>query len=117
MAATIKIIDVTSSTAQARQAEMTEIKIRNLLAVRFLIRSIKLTIQAKKPASFKSPTSTIMPTRNNITSKEENFMTLSISIVCVIKRTDVPRNANVKRKLQNKSVPNIDTENIEMDIA
>jgi hypothetical protein len=34
----------------------------------------------------------------------------------VIKSTDVPRNANVKRKLQKNSVPNMDIEKTAMDI-
>jgi hypothetical protein len=67
--------------AQDRSAEMTEIKIRNLVAVIFLMRKIKLTMQAKKPVSFRSPTKTIMPIRKRITSKEENLITLSTSMV------------------------------------
>jgi len=58
-----------------------------------------------------------MPTRKRITSKEENFMTLSRSMVRVINNTDVPKKAKVKRKLQKNSVPNIEAENMEMDIA
>jgi hypothetical protein len=105
-------MEVTSSTAQDNSAEMTETNIRNLLAVRFLIRRIRLTIQAKNPASFKSPTRTIIPIRKRITSKDENFTTLSKSIVWVIKSIDVPRKAKVKRKLQNNNVPNMETKNM-----
>jgi hypothetical protein len=84
------------------------------LAVRFFILNIRLTIQAKKPASFKRAIRTIIPTRNRITSKEENFIKFSKSRVRVINRTDTPRKAKLKRKSQKKSVPNIDAENIEI---
>jgi hypothetical protein len=40
-----------------------------------------------------------------------------MSIVLVARRTDVPRKAKVRRKCQKKSVPRIDTENIDIDIA
>jgi hypothetical protein len=117
MAATIKIIEVTSSTAQARSAEITEIRSKNLFAVRCLIRRIKLTIQAKNPAYFNNPTRTIIPTRNKITSREENLSTLSMSMVLVIKSMEVPRNAKVRRKFQKNNVPNIEAENIAMEVA
>jgi len=58
-----------------------------------------------------------MPTRKRITSKDENFITFSISIVFVIRSIDVPRKAKVSLKLQNNKVPNIDTEKIAMDTA
>jgi len=35
----------------------------------------------------------------------------------VINNTEVPRNAKVSLKLQKKSVPNMDTENIAMEVA
>jgi hypothetical protein len=38
-------------------------------------------------------------------------------MVWVIKRTDVPRKAKVKRKLQNNRVPSMDTENMEIEVA
>jgi len=110
-------MEVTSSTAQDKKAEIIVIKIRNLVAVRFFMRKIKLTSQAKNPASFNNPTKTIIPTRKRITSSEENFTTLSKSIVWVIKRTDVPIKANVNLKLQKNNVPRIEVENIEMESA
>jgi len=58
-----------------------------------------------------------MPIRKIITSKDEDLITLSISMVWVIRSTDVPRKAKVRRKLQKKSVPNIDAENMAMDVA
>jgi hypothetical protein len=56
-----------------------------------------------------------MPIRKRITSKDENFTTLSKSIVWVIKSMDVPKKAKVKRKLQKNSVPKIETENMDID--
>jgi hypothetical protein len=38
-------------------------------------------------------------------------------MVLVIRRMEVPRKAKVKRKLQKKSVPNIEAENMDMDVA
>jgi hypothetical protein len=116
-AATTKIIEVTSSTTQAKSAEMIEIKIRNLRAVSFLTRSIKPISQAKKPVSFKNPIRTIIPTRKRITSKEENLMICSKSIVLVTKRIDVPKKAKLKRKSQKKSVPKIEAVNMNMAVA
>jgi len=58
-----------------------------------------------------------MPIRKRITSKEENFIILSTSMVWVIKRIEVPKKAKVKRKLQKKRVPKIETENMAIDIA
>lgn len=110
-------MEVTSSIAQDKRPEITEIKIRNLFALSFLMRRIKLTIQAKNPAPFSNPTKTIIPTRKRITSKEENFITLSKSIVWVIKSMDVPKKAKVKRKFQKNNVPNIEVENIEIESA
>jgi len=40
-----------------------------------------------------------------------------MSMVWVIKSTEVPRKAKVRRKLQKKSVPNMEEENIDMDVA
>src|SRR3989338_2511239 len=110
----MKIIDVTSSAAQANKAEMTEIEIRNLLAVRFLMRNIKLTSQAKSPESFKRPIKTIIPIKKRITSKDADFIKLSKSIVRVTKSRDVPKKAKLKRKSQKKSVPNMEAEKIDM---
>jgi hypothetical protein len=117
MAATIKIIEVTSSTTHDKSAEMSAIKTSNLFAVRFLTRRIKLTIQAKKPVSFNRPTITIIPMRKRITSREENFITLSKSMVWVINSMEVPRKAKVRRKLQKNRVPNTEVQNIEMAVA
>jgi len=111
------MIAVTSSTAQESSAEIIEISIRNLLAVIFLMRSIKLTIQAKKPVSFKRPTRTIIPTKNKITSREEYFKTFSKSMVLVINKNEVPKKAKVRRKLQKKSVPNMDKEKMAIEVA
>ncbi|PIX89449.1 MAG: hypothetical protein COZ31_02000 [Nitrospirae bacterium CG_4_10_14_3_um_filter_44_29] len=110
-------MEVTSSTAQASNAEISEVAIKNFFAVRFGILKIRLTNQAKTPASFNKPTKTIIPTRNRITSKEANFIKFSKSIVCVISSIDVPIKAKLKRKSQKNNVPNMDTENIAIDKA
>jgi hypothetical protein len=81
----------------------------------FFIRKINWTIQAKKPASFRRPTKTIIPTRKRITSKEANFITFSRSIVRVINNIEVPKKTNPKRKSQKNKVPN--TEAKKIDIA
>jgi len=110
-------MEVTSSTAQASKAEITEIAIRNFFAVRLRILKIELTIQANNPASLRSPIKTIIPTRNKITSREENFIKLSKSIVRVKSNTETPKKAKLKRKSQKKSVPNIETQNMDIERA
>jgi len=97
-------------------ADITEIITTNLTAVIFLIRSISWTIQAKNPASLRSPTKTIIPTKKSITSKEANLITFSMLVVLVIKRTDVPKKTNPRRKSQKKSVPKTETENMDMAV-
>src|SRR3989338_3821762 len=105
-------MEVTSSTAQAKMAEVTAMKITNFLAVRLLMRRIKLTIQAKNPASFRRPIKTIIPTRKRITSREANSITLLRSMVRVNKRIEVPKKTNPKRKSQKKRVPKMEAENM-----
>jgi hypothetical protein len=58
-----------------------------------------------------------MPTRKRITSREENSRTCSKSMVLVIKSTEVPMKAKLKRKSQKNKVPRIDAENMVMDKA
>ena len=109
-------MEVTSSTAQASSAEIKETEIRNLVAVKFLTRKIKLISQAKKPDSLRSPTKTIMPTKNRITSKEANLIKCSMSTVLVTNKTAIPKKAMAKRKSQNKSVARTDAEKIDTEI-
>src|SRR3989338_6891869 len=106
----MKIIEVTSSTAQDNSAEIAEIMTMNLRVVRFLMRRTMLTIQAKNPASLSSPTRTIIPTRKRMTSSEENLIRFSKSMVLVISSADVPRKAKLMRKLQKNNVPRTETE-------
>jgi len=48
---------------------------------------------------------------------EENLITLSKSIVFVRRRIEVPRKTKVSLKLQKSKVPNIETKNMDMEIA
>ena len=81
------------------------------------MRRIKLTIQAKNPASLSRPMITIIPTKNRIISKEENLIRLSKSMVRVANKTDTPRKAKLKRNSQKNNVPNIEAENMDIEIA
>jgi len=110
-------MDVTSSTAQASSAETTETIIVNLLAFSVLTLNIKVIIQAKKPASLSMAINTIIPIRKSITSKEEESIKFSMSIVLEIKRMLVPRKAKARRNSQKNTVPNIERENIDKERA
>lgn len=58
----------------------------------------------------------IIPIKNRMTSSDANLIRCSRSIVLVIIRIAVPRNAKLNRKLQKKSVPSIEIEKIPIDI-
>lgn len=111
----MKIIEITSDTAQASKNEITAIKRANFLPVRLVTRKIRLTTQAKTPESLSKPIITIIPTRKRITSSDENSITCSKSMVLVSNSIDVPIKAKLRRKSQKKSVPNMDAENIPME--
>ena len=101
----MKMMDVTSSTAQASSADATLVTVMNFIPERFGISTISCTIHVKKPRSRSAPTITIMPTRNRITSSEDDCTKCGMSSEPVKIRTARPRNASARRNFQKNSVP------------
>ena len=99
------MMDVTSSTAQASNALAVAVTKINLRLFKLGMDTINWTIQVKNPRSRNAPTMTIMPTRNMITSSEDEVIKVGISIDLLKINTANPRKATANRKPQKKSVP------------
>jgi len=104
--ADIKMIDVTSSMAMARNIDVrlnvkTSRAVRNPVALTILIIS-----QRNIPTSLNISTITIIPIRKKITSIEANSIVSSTSMVFVINKNAMPKKAMPTRKPQNIRVPN-----------
>ena len=101
----MKMMEVTSSTAQASSALATAVTKMNFRPLSFGMDTISCTIQVKKPRSRKAPTITIMPTRNMITSREDELTKVGMSSDLLKIRTARPRNATASRNSQKNRVP------------
>ena len=103
----IKIMEVTSSTAQANKAEAIDVTKINFLPVNLGIDTISWTIQVKKPKSLNAPTIIIIPTKNMITSKDEDMTKRGMFKDPDKISTARPKKAIANLKVQKNNVPKI----------
>lgn len=101
-------MDETSSTTQAKSADVKTRATINFFALIFLIIRALCKSQVKRPISFRNPTKTIIPIKKKIISIEERRRK-SCSFAAPVKRIMVvPRNAKLNRNFQKRIVPKIE---------